>query len=81
MAYMTNTIATKVKPKAALMATSSPKLRRPAAVAPSTMPASYQDNKQRSLAKYTFGSTRTGTAIPIVRYALEKEKYVYRVAL
>lgn len=62
--YATTAMATKVNPKAALIAISSPKLRRPAAMAPSTMPASYHERRVRSFAKYTFGSTRTGTAMP-----------------
>ena len=49
--YPTRQTATKVNPKAALMATSSPKFNRPAAMAPMTIPASYQESKVRSLAK------------------------------
>jgi len=73
IAYITNAMATNVNPNAALIATASPKLRRPAAMAPRTIPASYQDNKHRSLAKYTFGSTRTGTAIPDRQRCREEE--------
>jgi hypothetical protein len=49
--YTTTAIATNVNPKAARIAISSPKLRRPAAMAPRTIPASYHERRVRSLAK------------------------------
>ena len=53
-----------VKAHAAAKARLSPKLSRVAAIEPMRIENSSQERKVRSVASWTFGSTRTGTWMP-----------------
>jgi hypothetical protein len=55
-----------VKAQAAAKAKLSPKLSNVAAMEPRMMLNSSQERNVRSVASWTFGSTRTGTCIPVI---------------
>jgi hypothetical protein len=56
-----------VNAQAAAKARLSPKLSKVAAMEPMRMENSSQDRKVRSVASWTFGSTRTGTWMPDIK--------------
>ena len=67
MLYRSDKHARMVNAHAEASAAASPKLSSVAAMEPMSMENSSQERKVRSAAKKTFGSTRIGTWMPVVR--------------